>query len=150
MVKLMNYFKGDSVAKNALILIVEENDALRTSLREWIFKTFPECCFLEAKTGEDAVNLISIHFPDIVIMDNNIAGIKCFDTIKIIKNKSSQTCVIILSDYDYEPYREDVMRAGASSFIIMHKIHNQLITVLSELFMHRNYEKREQANYKKC
>jgi len=76
-----------SNVKPCTILIVEDHDTLRETLRKWLSTTFPDCVFFDAKKGEDAVDLAEAEKPDIVIMDIGLPGISGIEATRQIKKK---------------------------------------------------------------
>ncbi len=56
------------------ILIVEDHDAVRRSLRDWLEVEFPQCRVIEAASGEESIALIQTESPRLVIMDISLPG----------------------------------------------------------------------------
>jgi DNA-binding NarL/FixJ family response regulator len=118
------------------ILIVEDHDALRDSLRRWLSSIFPDCDFLEAKTGEDAVALIPDRLPDIVIMDIGLPGMNGIEATRHIKGTVQKTQVVMLTIHDISDYKVDAASAGAIAYVPKHRMHSELIPVLEKLLPH--------------
>ena len=56
------------------ILIVEDHQGVRQSLREWLELSFPNYQLLEATSGEEAVTVAQTMSPCLVIMDIGLPG----------------------------------------------------------------------------
>jgi two-component system invasion response regulator UvrY len=120
-------------AAKPTILIVEDHNALRDSLRRWLSSIFPDCNFLEAKTGEDAVALAPDRLPDIVIMDIGLPGINGIEATRHIKGSVPKTHVVMLTIHDVADYKTDASAAGADAYIPKHAMHSELIPVVTKL-----------------
>jgi YesN/AraC family two-component response regulator len=57
------------------ILIVEDHDLMRQVLQEWITLTFPGYHVIEAANGEDAVAIVQVCSPHLIVMDIDLPGI---------------------------------------------------------------------------
>lgn len=118
----------------ATILIVEDHDAVRRVLHDWLSATFPDVCFLEAATGEVAVGLF-LHGPqpDIVIMDLSLPGIGGIEATRRIRTIAPQTNVVILTIHDAVDYRRDAEAAGACAYVLKSTVSIELILTLKQL-----------------
>lgn len=114
-------------------LIVEDNDGVRTSLREWLSAVFPRLRFFEACSGEEAVAQVQTEPPDIVLMDIGLPQINGIQATREIKACAPATKVVMLSIYDAPEYQADAQAAGAVAFVPKRSMHEQLIPVLTEL-----------------
>ena len=54
-------YAGDALKRQATILIVEDHDALRDSLGNWLTSIFQDCVILQARTGEEALGAHAMH-----------------------------------------------------------------------------------------
>jgi DNA-binding NarL/FixJ family response regulator len=54
---------------NSHIMIVEDHQGVRQSLREWLELSFPGYQLLEATSGEEAIAMAQAMSPCLVIMD---------------------------------------------------------------------------------
>jgi len=124
---------SNSHVKPCSILIVEDHDTLRDSLKKWLTASFPNCAFFDAKNGEDAVDIAKAKKPSIVIMDIGLPGISGIEATQQIRDALPETQVIILTIHDAQDYRKDAVHAGAFAFIPKHKMYEKLIPLISNL-----------------
>jgi len=115
------------------ILIIEDNDAVRASLRNWLSEAFPDCNFLEAKSGEGAANQVLAQPPDIVLMDIGLPGMNGIRATRIIKAIAPQTKVVVVTIYEDLEHQSDALAAGASAYVTKRKMHSELIPIISML-----------------
>lgn len=129
----MKEIVNHKVGKTDVILIVEDHNALRASLRDLLSSYFPNSFIVEAKNGEEAISLAFTHHPDVVLMDISMPGITGIESTRRIKNELPMTRVVILTIHENPEYRIDAAAAGASTFIPKRKMGTDLIPVLSDL-----------------
>lgn len=115
------------------IMIVEDHEAVRTSLRDWLSAIFPDCIFVEAKSGEEAVDLALARPPDVVLMDIGLPGMNGIRATRHIKAAASQAQVVMLTIHEAPEYQADAAAAGASAYIVKRRMHTELIPVLARL-----------------
>ncbi|MFC1737315.1 response regulator transcription factor [Candidatus Hydrogenedentota bacterium] len=96
----------------AEIMLVDDHDVLRASIREWLSEAFPECHFIEAPTGEDALAIAATHRPDIILMDISMNGLDGIRATRELTTLLPQTHVVILTVHDGSEYRTEAEAAG--------------------------------------
>jgi len=116
---------------NPLILIVEDNDSVRKSLREWLEGAFPKYQFIEAASGEEAVDITQARAPRAVIMDISLPGMSGIEATRHIKDTVPATQVVILTIHEEKAFRNDAMEAGASAFVPKRMMQKKLIPALA-------------------
>ena len=122
-----------SVTTAPTILIVEDHDAVRASLRDWLNATFPNLDCLEARTGEEAVALVLGRPPAIVLMDVGLPGMNGIEATRRIKTTAPQTQVVMLSIHEDPHYQIDAATAGASAYVSKRRMHIELIPIVRKL-----------------
>jgi DNA-binding NarL/FixJ family response regulator len=115
------------------ILIVEDHQGVRQSLREWLELSFPDYQLLEAKNGEDAINVAQTMSPGLVIMDIGLPGMSGIEAAQNIKAAVPETRVVMLTIYDDEAHRSDAAAAGVSAYVPKRKVQTELLPVLTRL-----------------
>ena len=71
----------------------------------------------EAKDGLETVEKVRNDFPDLVLLDLNMPRMNGIDTIKKIKEITSEIKILILTIHEDEEYIYEVTRAGAEGYI---------------------------------
>lgn len=77
-----------------LVLIADENQEVREKLRELI--DLYDLRVIEAKCGKSAFDSAVVHCPDLVIMDDNLPGLDCLETVRLIRSITLLNIVPIL------------------------------------------------------
>jgi DNA-binding NarL/FixJ family response regulator len=120
------------------ILIVEDHQDFRESLKEVLAGRLPQAEVDEAKEGSEVLPKIQAHPPHLIFMDINIPGENGLELTRKIKQDFPKICVVILTSYDLPEYREAAYRYGANYFLAKGSTNGQKLvglveSILSEL-----------------
>ncbi|HEX73790.1 MAG TPA: response regulator [Dehalococcoidia bacterium] len=116
---------------NPVILIVEDNNSVRKSLRQWLEGAFPKYQFIEAATGEQAIAITQEQAPCAVIMDIRLPGMNGIETTRHIKATMPTTQVVILTIHEEKAFRNDAASAGASAYVPKRIMRKKLLPALA-------------------
>ena len=74
----------------------------------------------EAADGTDAVRLVELYRPDVVLMDVRMPVLDGIEATRAITSSEAgeSTRVLILTTFDLDEYAFDALRAGASGFLL--------------------------------
>jgi DNA-binding NarL/FixJ family response regulator len=72
----------------------------------------------EAADGEDAVRLVALYEPDVVLMDVRMPGLDGIEATRAIVTSGAPSRVLILTTFDLDEYAFSALRAGASGFLL--------------------------------
>jgi len=104
------------VAIQRTILIIEDDADFRESLRETLEGN--ERCFLEAVTGEKAIELIHMHDIDVVICDIMLPGADGLDVLRHIKDMKQEIQVVMVTGVGDVDTAVEAMRLGAMDYLV--------------------------------
>jgi two-component system, NarL family, response regulator NreC len=100
------------------ILLADDHDVVRSGLRA-LLRTSPDFAVVgEAVDGEEAVRMAQETKPDVVIMDISMPNLDGIAATKVIKDKLPDVKVVILTVHEDEEYAYQVLRAGASGYVL--------------------------------
>jgi CheY-like chemotaxis protein len=99
------------------ILIVEDNDHFRQTLRTLLNARFPSMTFEEAREGREALEKVSAFDPDLIFMDIKLPGQNGLELTKRIRHSNAEVKIVILTSYDLPEYREAARVGGANHFV---------------------------------
>jgi CheY-like chemotaxis protein len=99
------------------ILIVEDNDHFRQTLRSLLDARFPSMSFEEARDGSEALEKVNAFDPDLIFMDIKLPGQSGLELTKRIRHSNAEVKIIILTSYDLPEYREAARVGGANHFV---------------------------------
>jgi DNA-binding NarL/FixJ family response regulator len=125
---------------NNSILIVEDHQGVRQSLREWLELSFPQYQLVEAASGEEALQVVQTARPRLVIMDIGLPGINGIEAAQGIKTALPATRLVMLTIYDDEAHRADAAAAGASAYVPKRKVQTELLPIITRLLSDDNLD----------
>jgi DNA-binding NarL/FixJ family response regulator len=126
---------------NSHIMIVEDHQGVRQSLREWLELSFPGYQLLEATSGEEAIAMAQAMSPCLVIMDIGLPGMSGIEAAQGIKTAAPATRVVMLTMFDDKAHRADAAAAGVSAYVPKRKVQTELLPVLTRLLAEDGGEK---------
>jgi DNA-binding NarL/FixJ family response regulator len=117
----------------ATILIVEDHDAVRRALRDWLEAEFPQCRVTEATSGEEAIALLRTESPRLVVMDISLPGMNGIEATRQIKATLPSAQIVVLTVHEDDTYRADATAAGASAYVPKRAMQTELVVTLAAL-----------------
>jgi two-component system response regulator YesN len=99
------------------ILIVEDNDTFRHTLRSILQSRFPLMVIEEAENRRETLQKINEFHPDLIFMDIKLPGESGLELTKQIKNEFPEIIIILLTNYDFPVYRVFAYESGANHFL---------------------------------
>jgi DNA-binding NarL/FixJ family response regulator len=99
------------------LLIVEDNNLFRQTLRESLHVSFPDIAIDEAANGVEALKRVNVFAPDLILMDMRLPGESGLALTKKIKAIYPDIIIFILTNYDSQECREAASRYGADHYI---------------------------------
>ena len=115
------------------VLVVEDHDALRCSLHEWVQAIFPWCTVLQARSGEEAVETSHTTAPAVILMDIGLPGINGIEATRRVKAVLPNVRIVMLTILESDGYRTEAAAAGACAFVAKRNMHSELLPVLGAL-----------------
>jgi NarL family two-component system response regulator LiaR len=100
------------------ILLVDDHEVVRRGVRTYL-ETLPEFeVVAEAASGEEAIEKVQEHIPDVVLLDLIMPGMDGVDTTRRIKKASPRTQVVVLTSFHDDAHVFPALKAGAVSYIL--------------------------------
>ena len=100
------------------IIIVDDHEIVRLGLKT-LLEQYPQYeVVAEAENAEGALRQVSMHKPDIVLMDIRLPGKSGIDACDIIVKKYPKTKVIMLTSYAEDEMLFSAIQAGASGYVL--------------------------------
>jgi DNA-binding NarL/FixJ family response regulator len=84
----------------------------------------------EASDGEEAVQMVLEKQPDVVIMDIWMPRLSGIDATRRIGKRGSSSKILVLSMHESRTYVEEVLRAGASGYIVKNSASSDLLQAI--------------------
>ena len=99
------------------ILLVDDHDLVRAGLKRILEDVKNIKVIGEACTGEEAIQMVRLRKPDVVIMDVNMPGIGGLETTRKILQIDANIKIIVVTVHVEEPYPTRLLEAGAAGYL---------------------------------
>ena len=102
------------------VVLVDDQALLRAGFRALIDLEEDIEVVAEASAGQEAVEVITLHVPDVVLMDIRMPGVDGLEATRQISANPelAGVRVIILTTFDLDEYVFEAVRIGASGFLV--------------------------------
>jgi len=125
----------EDALREPVALVVEDHEAVRHALCEWIAMSFGRCRVREARNVQDALAIVESEPVDVVLMDIQLPGINGVEGTRAVLERSPHTAVIAVSNYDDSTHRAAAAAAGVKAFVPKRAIRTELTPILRELLV---------------
>jgi len=109
------------------ILLADDHTIIRSGLRLLLEQQPDFKVVAEASDGREAVELVSKHHPEVVILDIGMPLLNGIEATQQILSKEPETRVVILSMHADEGYVLRALKAGARAYILKNSAEADLI-----------------------
>ncbi len=100
------------------IVIADDHPIVRQGLRQMIEAEKNFTIVGEAGDGEDALQLIETHQPDVAVLDIDMPRIGGFDVARELKRKKSEVGIIFLTMHSEEEIFQTAMDLGVKGYVL--------------------------------
>ncbi len=132
------------------VFFVEDEIITREGIRDhvdWQANGFEFCG--EASDGEMALPLIQTAQPDVLITDIKMPFMDGLQLSKIVRERMPWVKIIILSGHDEFEYAQEAIKLEVTDYILKPITVKKLQSVLQNLTVKLDQERKEQDNFKK-
>jgi two-component system cell cycle response regulator len=101
------------------ILIIDDNELMRLILSKMISKNF-DCQILTASNGAEALNLMAINTPDVILLDLNMPRFSGRDFLGVVRLTDSwkEIPVIIVTAQNDQETVKNIADFGVTDYIV--------------------------------
>jgi DNA-binding NarL/FixJ family response regulator len=104
--------------KPTRVLIADDHNLVRAGIRSLLQNMEGIEVVAEAGDGHDALRLIKMHRPDVVLIDIAMPGLNGLEATARVAKESPGVRMIILSMHSNEEYVLQALRAGAAGYLV--------------------------------
>lgn len=117
------------------VIIIEDNELLRDSLKEAINKSGQISCRNSFGSGEAALDLIAKEelVPHIILLDIGLPGMNGIELIPELKKLSPSSKIIIITVHDDDENVFNAICAGASGYLLKDLSADKIVTSINEV-----------------
>jgi len=101
-------------------LLADDHSLVRAGFRVLLEKADDIEVVDEARSGAEAVQMVRVHRPDVVLMDIRMPELDGIEATRRIlgDERTSATRIIVLTTFELDEYVFEALRAGASGFLL--------------------------------
>jgi DNA-binding NarL/FixJ family response regulator len=117
------------------VAIVEDSVTVRRNLQRWISRAAGFQCVCACANGVEALRLIPLHNPQVVLMDiqmPEMSGVDCVSRLKVILPAVQ---IIMLTVYEDTETIFKALRAGASGYLLKRCTHEEILQAIRDLLL---------------
>ena len=100
------------------VLIADDHAMVRAGLAQMLSSYDDLDVVGEAANGEEAVQMVGILSPDVVLMDMSMPIMDGLEALKLVKQRYGSTHVVILSTFQEPRQVSEALAAGASGYLV--------------------------------
>jgi DNA-binding NarL/FixJ family response regulator len=121
------------------VLLAEDHTIVRKGLRSLLETQAGIEVIGEAQDGREALLKAEQLHPDIVLMDITMPGLNGLEATRQIKKRFPEVKVLILTVHSSEEYIREILRAGASGYLVKQAAPNELIAAIEAIQRGESY-----------
>jgi DNA-binding NarL/FixJ family response regulator len=121
------------------VVLVDDHAVVRQGVRATLEADPAYTVVGEADDGLEAVRLVERLQPDILVLDLLMPGLNGFDTLRIVRQRSPRTRVVVLSMYAAESFVAEALRCGASGYVLKGGQIGEILAVVGAAAAGRTY-----------
>jgi two-component system, NarL family, invasion response regulator UvrY len=99
------------------IIVVDDHQLVRTGTRRLLEDSPGLKVIAEAGSGEEAVELVRVLKPDVVLMDIQMPGIGGLEATRRCLRAYPEVKVLVVTIYEDEPYPSKLLNVGAAGYL---------------------------------
>jgi len=128
------------------ILLADDHAVLRSGLKLLLNSQDNFVVVGEAPTGLAAITLAEELQPDLILLDLNMPGLGGLEALPIIRQRSPDSRILILTMHGEPEYLQQAIKNGASGYILKKAADTELIIAIkavmnSEIYVHSSMTK---------
>ena len=100
------------------VLIAEDHALVRAGIRSLLAALPGVEVVGEANDGREALDMVALHQPDVVLMDITMPGLSGLQVVARVAIEYPQVRVVMVSMHDNEEYVWQALRAGAAGYLL--------------------------------
>jgi DNA-binding NarL/FixJ family response regulator len=115
------------------ILIVDDHQIVRKGVKSLLIAQRPEWTIAEAQDGNQALQMVQMDNPDLVIMDITMPHLSGLDVVSILRKSGFKPPVLMFTMHKSEQLGNDTRRAGAQGFVLKSQAVEDLVNAIDTL-----------------
>lgn len=115
------------------LLIVDDHQIVIDGMKALLRKEKQFEFIAEANSGQEALELLKVHTPDILISDISMPGMNGNELIKLVKEHYPEVKILVVSMHDDPETISEILMLEAEGYILKNTGRKELTTALEKL-----------------
>ena len=120
--------------KKIRVVLADDHVVLRSGLRLLLNAQADIEVVGEASDGAEAISKTAELEPDVLLLDITMPNIGGIDAMRTIKEKTPSISILILTMHENEGYLLEVLKAGASGYVLKKAADNELMSAIRAVY----------------
>ena len=116
------------------VLLAEDHTIVRQGIRSLLDEEAGIEVIGEAEDGREAIRMTQQLLPDVVLMDITMPGLNGLEATRQIKALFPETKVLVLTMHADEEYVYQILRAGASGYVVKKAAVTELVLAIQAVY----------------
>ncbi len=121
------------------VIVVDDHKLVRIGTRRLLEDVVGIEVIAEAESGEEAVELVKQHKPDVVLMDIQMPGIGGLEATRRCMRIHPALKVLVVTIYEDEPYPTKLLNAGASGYLTKRADISEMVLAIRRIMAGQRY-----------
>jgi len=121
------------------VSIVDDHELVRTGIIRILGDVNDIEVVAEASSGEEAVQMVKTHRPDVVLMDVNMPGIGGIEATRKLTQIYPDLKVIVVTIHVDDPFPSRMLQAGAVGYLTKGCAVDEMVNAIREVYAGRRY-----------
>jgi DNA-binding NarL/FixJ family response regulator len=121
------------------IALVDDHPLTRKGIRDTLNENSSCRVIAETGVGNDAIALLDLHKPDVLVMDVEMPGLDGLTILARIKAEKREVKVVMLTMYDQEPIFRKAMKLGAAGYVLKESAIDDIVNAVLAVSRGKTY-----------
>ena len=121
------------------VLLADDHQMMREGLKALLEKTNRVMVVGEAEDGKNTVSLAEKRMPNVIVMDVAMPGLNGIEATRKIRKSNPNARVIALSGHADRCLVSEMLKAGASGYVLKSRASDELVHAIDEVMQGRTY-----------
>ena len=114
-------------------VLVVDDSAIDRRLARGLLEKRPDLQILEAVDGEDALEQLELHLPDVVLTDLMMPNMNGLDLVSAVKKEHPLIPVILMTSLGSEEIAVEALKLGAANYVAKSRLADELLETLDRV-----------------
>lgn len=115
------------------VLLADDHAVVRAGICQFLEQADYIDVIAEARDGQDAMDLITRHQPDVAVLDIQMPNASGIEVTRWVRENHREVGVLILTAYDDDPYVMAVIQAGANGYVLKTASPDEIIQAVKDV-----------------